>query len=921
MSAVRAGRSGSWTGARLRAAPGGALALAALVLVTAFLAAALPRTVEAYENAALRITLRRASLPDRSVTATADVTFAGARVGAGSPFRAASLAAAENGFRALVRPPLALDTGQTVYGVRNTVAAAATDRGLPQPTKGRVPEATLVSQPGLAARSRLVTGRMPASTSGERRVEAVVTARTAKVMGLRAGSAVHLRDTTGAGLTVRITGIVEPSSAGEAFWNAEQDLRAPTLVSVPGPPGEDPERYWHFTALIGQDAAEVVLGLPGGAHLYWHHPADIGALSAHEVPVLRDRLASLSGGPDSTRLKQLMGNQSVTVSQDGLAPLLGPFLRERAAAAPLVLVAAVGVGAVAGIVLVMAGSLAAARRRTELRLLRARGSSLAGLSARLLAEGAVVAVPSAAAGVLLASLLVPAERSAASLLAGALVAAVTVAALPLHAVALLRRRGTEQRDDLVAARPSRRRSVAELTVAVVVAGAVLTLRRRGTADGGADLLTAAAPVLVAVIAALVLLRLYPLPLRLLLRPAARLRGTVWYLGLARAGRTPSATALPLVAVLVALAVTSFGGSVLTGVESGRDRAATRAVGGDARIDSVTTLPGGLEARVRRVPGVRATSPVRIETGLSTTPAGTSYTLVVVDPARYAALARSTGIGAPFPAAVLERVGAGPLPALVSPALAREFGTTTATVRAFAGATRVRAVAVRDVTPAVSGGDFVVVSAAGLARAHPGTAGSSLQAATALHVTGTRVDGRALADAARAVSPELTVAVRSEERASFTSSPLQTGARRVYVAAVAASACYSALALLLSVLVHAPQRTALLARLRTMGMPGRQRQWLAVLEALPQVLLGALGGILAGLATVPLLRQGVDLTALAFSAAEPATGAAGTVLRTDPLSLLLPSAVLVVLACAVLAAQAWAAGRRGEGTDLRMGDGE
>ncbi|MDX2647120.1 hypothetical protein PV341_26860 [Streptomyces sp. PA03-1a] len=921
MTDVRTARPASWTGARLRAAPGGALALAALVLVTAFLAAALPRTVEAYEDAALRDTLRRASLTDRSVTATLDLSFSGVRGGGGSPFQARELARTEDMFRSVVRPPLALDTAQTVYGVRNAEAAAATDPGLPRPTRDRDPRATLVSQPGLAARSRLVAGRMPASTAGEREVEAVVTARTAKVMGLRAGSAVHLLDTTGAGLTVRITGIVEPHSPGEAFWNAEQDLLAPTLVSVPGPPGEDPEHYWHFTALIGQDAGGVVLDLPEGARLYWHHPADVGALSAHDVPALRDRLASLSGGPDSTQLRILTGSQAVTVGQDGLAALLGPFVREREAAAPLVLIATVGVGAVAGIVLLMAGGLSAIRRRTELRLLRARGSSLTGLCARLLTESAVVVVPCTAAGVLLALLLVPAERSATSLLAGVLVAAVAVPALPLRAVALVRRVGPERRDDLVQARPSRRRAVAELTVAVVVTGAVVALRRRGTADGGADLLTAAAPVLVAVIGALVLLRLYPLPLRLLSRPAARMRGTVLYLGLARAGRTPSATALPLVAVLVALAVTSFGGSVLTGVESGRDRAATRAVGGDARIESLTTLPDGLDAQVRRVHGVLGTSPVRIETGLSTAPAGTPYDLVVVDPARYAALVASTGVGAPFPAATLEGDGSGPLPAIVSPALAREFGRTTVSVQAFAGATPVRTAAVRDVTPAVLGGEFVVVSAAGLARTHPETARSPVQAATALYVTGPRLDGQALNAATRAASADLTVVLRSEERASFTSSALQTGARRVYLAAVAAGAGYSALALLLSLMVHTPQRKALLARLRTMGMTARQRQWLAVLEMLPQVLLGALGGVLVSLATVPLLRQGVDLTALAFSAAAPVSGVSGTVLRTDPLSLLLPAAALVVLACAALAGQAWLTGRRGEGTELRMGERE
>ena len=262
---------------------------------------------------------------------------------------------------------------------------------------------------------------------------------------------------------------------------------------------------------------------------------------------------------------------------------------------------------------------------------------------------------------------------------------------------------------------------------------------------------------------------------------------------------------------------------------------------------------------------------------------------------------------------------GPLPAVVSPGLEGEFGTTTTTVQASAGATPVRTVAVRDVTPAVLGGDFVIVSAEGLARTHPETARSPVQAATALYVTGPRVDGRALDAVARTAASDLTATLRSQERASFTSSALQTGARRVYLAAVAAGAGYSALALLLSLMVHTPQRKALLARLRTMGMTSRQRQWIAVLETLPQVLLGALGGILVSLATVPLLRQGVDLTALAFSAGEPVTGVSEAVLRTDPLSLLLPSASLVVLACVVLAVQAWLTGRRGEGTELRMGE--
>ncbi|MFI8187181.1 FtsX-like permease family protein [Actinacidiphila glaucinigra] len=893
--------------------------MAALVLVTAFLAAALPRTVDAYEDAALRDTLRQASLPDRSVSATAEVPYTAVAAGdVTDPFPARDLAAAETAFLKVVRPPLTLDPAQAVLGVRNAEPVPASDPGLPRPTSSLDPRATLVAQPGLGTYARVVSGRLPGGTTRAGEVEAVLSARTAQVLGLRTGSAVHLPTTSGSPLTVRVTGIVTPRSPGSAFWSAEPDLRSPTLLTVPGPSGADPAYYWHFSALISQEASGVVLGLAGGARLYWHHPVDVGTVTAHDVPALRDRLASLSSGPDSTRLRSLTGIPGISVTQNGLASLLGPFEREREAASPMVLVATLGVGAVAGVVLLMAGGLAAARRRSEVQWLRVRGSSRAALVMRLLGETAPIVLPSAAAGTALALLVVPAGRYGTSIAAGAVVAVVAALALPVRALVLSGRFGLQEREDLAEARPSRRRTVAELTVAVVVTAAVAALRRRGTADGGVDALTASAPVLVAVVAALVLLRLYPLPLRLLARPTARLRGSVLHLGLARAGRTSSAAMLPLVALLVALAVTSFGGSVLAGVETGRDRAAVRQVGADARIDSLTTLPAGLAEHVRKVAGVRATTSVRIETGLSTIPAGTSYDLVVVDPEKYAALVSATGIGEPFPARALVGGGDGVLPAIVSPRLAQQFRKSDAIVQAYSGPTPVRAVAVQDVTPAVTGRDFVIVSAAAMTRAHADKP-AYLLAPTTLFATGPTVDGRGLNALARQSGKGLTLTLRAQERTGFTGSALQTGARRVYLAAVAGAIGYSVLALLLSLLHNAPQRKALLARLRTMGMTSRQRQWLAVLETLPQVLLGALGGILVSLATVSLLRPAVDLTALAFSSRASGADISGTVLRTDPASLLLPAAGLVVLAGVVLAVQAWLTGRRGEGTELRMGE--
>ncbi|WP_164836128.1 FtsX-like permease family protein, partial [Actinacidiphila soli] len=398
-----------------------------------------------------------------------------------------------------------------------------------------------------------------------------------------------------------------------------------------------------------------------------------------------------------------------------------------------------------------------------------------------------------------------------------------------------------------------------------------------------------------------------------------LPGAVAHLGLARAGRAPATAALPLLAVLVALALTSFGGSVLAGVAAGRDRAALTTVGADARVEAFTTLPGGLAASVRRVEGVRDVVSVHAE-GLTTDGRRTTYELIVVDPAAYARLTSATGLGGPLPVPALTHDGARDvLPAVVSPGLAREFGHADVTVQAAAGATTVRVAGVVDGTPAAPDGDFVIVSAAAMARAHPAVAHSPVLDPTALYVTGPSLNGKALRAVAEWASHELSVDLRSEEHASYSSTPLQSGARRVYLVAVAAGAGYSALALLLSLLQGAPQRGALLARLRTMGMSRRQCQGLAILEMLPQALLAAVGGILVGLATIPLLRPGVDLTALAFAARAPAAGAADAVLRTDPASLVLPSAGLLVLACGILTAQAWLTGRRGEGTDLRMGE--
>lgn len=106
---------------------------------------------------------------------------------------------------------------------------------------------------------------------------------------------------------------------------------------------------------------------------------------------LRSQVASLESGPELLKLRALAG-PAATLTTD-LDVVLTRYDALRSAISPVVTVAAVGIGAVAAVVLLMTGGLLAARRHSELALLRSRGGSLRGIGGRLLAETAVTAVP------------------------------------------------------------------------------------------------------------------------------------------------------------------------------------------------------------------------------------------------------------------------------------------------------------------------------------------------------------------------------------------------------------------------------------------------------------------------------------------------------------------------------------------------
>ncbi|MFB6845751.1 ABC transporter permease [Streptomyces sp. NPDC056373] len=897
-----------WVRTRLRAAPGSTVAFGVLVLVTAFLAALLPRAVEAYETDGLREAVAMAA-PESTV-----LELKTPQPGLERPDRARAdavrpeaLAAVDAQARALLPAPLRADPAESAYGVRTGESLEALDASLPRPD-GVPPRFTLATQSGLAGHATVREGRLPAAgreSLGAREVEGAVTTETARALRLRSGSSLTLAGFPDGPLTVRITGILQPRHPQRSYWSAEPVLRTPALASLGSRP---PQFYWEAGVLLAPGAAPALLGGTGEPEKYWRYAPATGRLTGADTAALVAAVASLENGPGLVRMRGAAG--PLAQVSTGLEQVVGSFTRTRDAIAPVVAVAVFGIAAVASVVLVMSGGLAAARRDSELALLRARGGSLRGIAGRLLAECATTALPAAACGLLPAVLVVDGGRLLPAVLWAGAVALLACVALPVRAAVAHRRpRVHRERDDLARTRPGGRRTVVEVTVLVLAAGSVLTLRRRGAGEPG-DLLVSAAPVLVGLVAALVLVRLYPLPLRWAAGPAGRLRGVVGFLSLARAGRSPAAVAvLPLLALLTALATAAFGGSVLTGVSVARDRAALLKTGADAAVlTDGTALPAGLARAVGEVAGVREVTAVGI--GYASERASDepgSLPVVGVEPDSYAGLARHVGLGG-FAAEALRSRG-GVLDAVASPSVAERLGKSPRRIVTDGGPVTVRVVAVRPRTPAVPEGEFLLVDAAGL-KGSP--------APSVLLAAGAGLDGKALRAAVGDAGPGLAVTVRSEERAALSDSPLQEGAERIYAWAVAAGAGYAVLALVLGLLRSAPERAALLARLRTLGMTTRQGRRLLGLEALPQTLLAAGGGAAAGWATVGLLSPGIDLDRLAVAGVSGVT-APDAVLRADVWSLALPAAGAVLLAGAVAVAQAWWAGRRTPITHLRAGD--
>ncbi len=341
-------------------------------------------------------------------------------------------------------------------------------------------------------------------------------------------------------------------------------------------------------------------------------------------------------------------------------------------------------------VLLLAGRMVAMRRRGELAVIRARGASLRQIFLGTAAGAALVCVPAAALGVVLAILAVPgpARRRAGS--AGGWWPPIAVLAVAVVGPALiaawqhrLPKRGITDRRETSA----RRRLIVEvMLIAAAVAGLVVFRNQGSQAGSGVNLYTSSAPVLVAIPAVIIVLRLYPLALRGLLRLSTRTSRAPAFLGLARASRTALTPALPAFALVLALTVAAFAGMVRDAVTNGEVAASWQTTGADATVTPAPNLiiPPNAVRDMADVPGV--THAASVWNALWETPAGADLNVLAVDPASYAALvAASQG----YPQvqagllAVPSQAGA-PQPVLASPQAVADLGRGAVSLDTYQG---------------------------------------------------------------------------------------------------------------------------------------------------------------------------------------------------------------------------------------------
>ena len=904
-----------------------------LVFVSVLASLAIPRESVVLRNGALQRVIAASQPGDRTVIATEGETAMLDETGHVLATDIAAVGASLRARLAAVGVPVASDPPAWASLTTGEVPAA----GTAQAAGYGPPQFELTYRTALARYSQIVAGRLPAggSVAGHRAVlQVAVTTTTAARFGLRLGTQLNAGP-----VQLVVTGIIRPASPASAFWTEDPITARPSLT-----PGSSSQRpYWIGAVFIGPGALPLIESRLGTDEMLvtWGYTATLGRLTAGQAGGLEASVGSLvsSGAtqivPGIVGLPIVPGIVGLPISgsvspftvpiTSQIPSILSPFLAGESAAAPVLELLYVSLAVMGAVVVLLGARLVAQRRTAEFTLMRARGAALYQLGWLVLRASAVIAAVAGAAAAVVAIRLTPGDGDAVGWwLAGltivvALVGPVLISVVPQRVAAPATGRPRRQAGGR---KPAARRIVIETALVAVAIGGLVVLRDQGLSSGNSGLYTSAAPVLVAIPVAVVVLRCYPPLARELARIAGLSRGVVAFVGLARATRTPPGTVLPAFALVLVLAMVAFPDMISTSVTRSQVTASWQQVGADAIIQAPDgqAITPALQGQISSVPGVVATATAVVDE--ATLPTGFELSVVFVDPSRYAAvvdqapgprfpLAALSGAvlsGAVLSGAVLSGNGgpgqAAVVPAVATTAAAQQVGTAPTDLSVGNGPIAIRLAGRIGGVPGVADTTVVVMPLQALGPQPPGP--------DLMLVAGSGLDAARLSAAVRAALPGASVTLRATALAALTTAPVLQAAQTALTQGIAAAAGFGALVLLLSLLLTAQTRDMTLARLATMGLRRWQAQLLLAAETLPPVVAAAIGGVACAWLLAPLIGPSLNLAA--FSG----TGSA-IVVTPAAFPLVASAAGLVLAALLVLAAQAVITYHRGSARALRIAD--
>ncbi|HEY0118275.1 MAG TPA: FtsX-like permease family protein [Cellulomonas sp.] len=741
------------------------------------------------------------------------------------------------------------------------------------------------SAPQLLDHARIVDGRAPAldeppvGADAPLQLEIAMSVESAQQMRWSVGDARSAGSVGPDGerpLDVVLVGTFQPDDPGSGYWQSSATLLRPSVVVDTN--GITVTARGLVSA--GAGLRTVTQTTPDAGSRLWY-PLQIDRIDAADAGALAEQLRT------ELRAVPLGGGQTGAFATEAPGRIDEVLARASAARSVLALAVAAPAGVLLALLALAAQVVVGPRRGAHL-LAALRGASLVQHRLLLGTEAAVVCLPAAAAGGLLAGALVPAHVGPWWWLAPAALGLVPVLALATASPA-------------PRSAPAPRVAV-EIATAVLATAAVVQLVARGTGGGGGgggggtDVLAVVAPLLLAVVAALVCARLVPW----LLRPlAARLRrrdGLVAPLGAMLAARQPQPV-VASVAMVAGTAVALLGVLVTSTIDAGRTTAALRDVGADVRV--LGSLDDAHVAALRAVPGVRQVAPVAATSsvGLRT---GANTQLVTT---LYAADAALTDVQQGVPGAV-----AVPPVGSLAVASAVPIGTdglaTLTTSPPLSLTVTTRSPAAAGLTSAKT---WMLVNR----RTLQGT-NVRFVATAAYLALDDHADPVAVAAAVRdVVGPGVAVATAHEQleqlRTAPTARALSTGILVVVIAGLLAAM----LAVALALAARSASRTRVVAVLRTMGLPPRAELRLVLWEATPTVAVAVLAGTALGFGLTQLLLTSIDVRPFTGGDEQPH-------LVIGPSLAVALGAVLLAAAGAVLVS-AWAAARRSAAVVLRAGE--